>query len=148
MHDKIEWRFAKNPATERVLNEVEKELNIRLPIAYRELLTRYNGARPKPNVIHSKGKSNGKVVKTFLNIYPIKGGIRDVMSWLKANIPQNVIPFANDPFGNYICFDYRSGKTTEPTIVFWDHESRNTVYISGSFSHFLDELCGSWGQVP
>ena len=44
----------------------------------------------------------------------------DTYNDVKDRLVEKVIPFAEDPFGNLICFDYRTNK--QPTIVFWEHE--------------------------
>ncbi|MCD8509315.1 MAG: SMI1/KNR4 family protein [Bacillus sp. (in: Bacteria)] len=140
MSGKLEWKFVKNPATDRVLQEIEREFQITLPEAYGDLMKQYNGARPKPNQFHRKdGEEN--VVKSFLSVHPVKGGVRDVNYWLVDKLPRRVFPFANDPFGNYICFDYRKGNYFEPTVVLWDHEKKELKKISDSFAGFLDLLC-------
>ena len=70
--------------------------------------------------------------------------ILKIFSTLKSRLVEKVFPFARDPFGNYICFDYRSGG--DPTIVFWEHEAAsidNDSAISkvcDSFSELLDML--------
>ncbi|ADU31960.1 SMI1/KNR4 family protein [Evansella cellulosilytica] len=133
---KLEWRFVKNPATEKSLNNLENEFDILLPSTYRILMKLYNGGRPKPNKYYIQQEE--RVVKSFLNVYPVKGGVKDVVSWLE--LPQKVIPFANDPFGNYLCFDYRNISYMEPTIVLWEHEKNRLVIVEQSFEAFLRML--------
>ncbi|MBO1580102.1 SMI1/KNR4 family protein [Bacillus sp. XF8] len=53
---------------------------------------------------------------------------------------EGIIPFARDPFGNLICFDYLADKLS-PTIVFWDHEEQGEAAIEiicHTFSELLD----------
>ncbi|CJH30980.1 SMI1 / KNR4 family [Streptococcus pneumoniae] len=40
---------------------------------------------------------------------------------IKDRLVDKVYPFARDPFGNLLCFDYRNNPQS-PTVVFWDHE--------------------------
>ncbi|MOA62389.1 SMI1 / KNR4 family protein [compost metagenome] len=73
-----------------------------------------------------------------------------------------MIPFAFDPAGNLICFDYKE-REENPVIVFWEHEGapeksvlvnnegmdeeqaeetarKNIFYIADSFTEFLKKL--------
>ena len=54
-----------------------------------------------------------------------------------------VYPFARDPFGNLLCFDYRNS-TESPTVVFWDHEEENikeAIYpVCSTFTELLASL--------
>lgn len=36
--------------------------------------------------------------------------------------PKKLVPFAFDPAGNLICFDYKNDKNN-PVVVFWEHEN-------------------------
>lgn len=45
------------------------------------------------------------------------------------------IAFANDPFGNFWCFDRVSN-----AVVFWDHESGTAQHAADSFGAFLQQL--------
>ncbi|MCY8426886.1 SMI1/KNR4 family protein [Bacillus vallismortis] len=49
-----------------------------------------------------------------------------------------IVPFACDPFGNEICFDYRQNKDN-PSGVFWDHEIAYK-YSDGALSHICDSF--------
>ena len=54
--------------------------------------------------------------------------------------PPDIIPFADDPFGNAICLGFRG--TSAGCVYFWDHESAFDPprLIAGSFSKFVDAL--------
>lgn len=47
--------------------------------------------------------------------------ILQVFESIRQRLPERVFPFAADPFGNFLCFDYRTKDT--PVVVFWDHET-------------------------
>ncbi|MPQ45127.1 SMI1/KNR4 family protein [Clostridium tarantellae] len=50
------------------------------------------------------------------------------------------MPIAEDPFGNLICFDYRT--TNKPTIVFLDHEKAfNNKNLA------LCKICNSFNEL-
>ena len=48
---------------------------------------------------------------------------------------KNLMPFAADPFGNYICFDRNEGK-----VAFWDHETNASSSTGQTMSAFLEGL--------
>ena len=48
-----------------------------------------------------------------------------------------LIPFAQDPFGNYFCFDFSDSSMS---VVFWEHESSKKEYICNTFTEFINNL--------
>lgn len=56
-------------------------------------------------------------------------------------LPEQVVPFASDPCGNFLCFDYREG-TAQPPVVFWSHDDPQAPPqpVAASFSELLDKL--------
>lgn len=81
---------------------------------------------------------------------------------IKDTLPTKIIPFAFDPAGNLICFDYKDHEE-DPIVVFWEHENaaekemlireeglteeqaeerarENVFYVAGSFTEFLNKL--------
>lgn len=140
MRDDIQWKFLKLEATDHILNQLESHFDVSLPLAYRELTKINNGARPTKKII-TLSTGEKKVIKTFLTVYPTKGGVKDVHNWLKDKLPENSVPFASDPFGNYYFFKYlKKQSKEEPTIFFWNHEEKDEKFISSSFINFLDKL--------
>ncbi len=50
----------------------------------------------------------------------------------------NLIPIAEDPFGNLYCYDFDCGKNE---IVFWDHENPDEKrFVCDSFTKFIQML--------
>src|SRR5258708_28814386 len=107
----------------------------------------YNGGSPTPACFDIPGRG-GSVVNRLLSYeddYP--GNIRNVGAGARAALPQGVYPFANDPAGNYLCFDYRTCMEGEPVIVFCDHEAldednpdASLSYVCQSFSVLMNSL--------
>ena len=64
---------------------------------------------------------------------------------IRERLKKGIIPFANDPFGNFICFQFTSSND-EPNIVFWDHEiaydneGKAISNVCASFDDFLEML--------
>jgi hypothetical protein len=54
------------------------------------------------------------------------------------------LTIANDPAGNFLCFDYRPSRDNDPTVVFLDHEALDEehpevalTYVCRSFAVLL-----------
>ena len=79
-----------------------------------------------------------------------------------SSLPKGLVPFAVDPAGNLICFDYKNHEYN-PIVVFWEHENaaekemlmqeedlteeqaeerarENVFYVAATFTEFLDML--------
>jgi hypothetical protein len=59
-----------------------------------------------------------------------------------GSLPPRIYPFASDPAGNRIAFDYRNGDAN-PKIVFEDHEMEGEEalkFLANSFTEFLESL--------
>jgi hypothetical protein len=57
-------------------------------------------------------------------------------------LPEGLVPFADDGGGDYMCLDYRN-KPEAPGVVYWAHErgKHDSVFpLANSFSEFLDIL--------
>jgi hypothetical protein len=83
-----------------------------------------------------------KALLSFDKTHP--DNIWDTYDHLKGRLPNGVIPFMSDQFGNYICFDYRS--SNNPPVVFWDHElsesnpNKSIIHVADGYIGFLDSL--------
>jgi len=52
---------------------------------------------------------------------------------------KNILPFARDSFGNYICFDFSENPAV---VVFWQHETNDIDFVCNSFADLLCMLHG------
>lgn len=137
MRADIQWNFPKSKINNVHLDLLERKLDVRLPIEYRELMKFKNGARPSKKVIQMEIEE--KIIKSFLPVHSTKGSVYEAANWLKDYLPPHSIPFANDPFGNFFLFCSNSS-TERPYIYFWNHELLEKQYITSSFRNFLDLL--------
>ncbi|MCY6485230.1 SMI1/KNR4 family protein [Clostridium aestuarii] len=140
---KLEWDFTSKKISQETINRVQEKLGVKFPEDYLKCVKENNGGYPSLNLFDFT-KKEGAVIKVLLsfdlNEYE---NILEVYKWVKDSLPSKVYPFAADPFGNYICFDYRTNKE-EPIIVFWDNKEANSenciVYICDTFTKFLLKL--------
>ena len=135
----IIWKFAGEKINENIIKNFEKEHNIVFPRTYTDLIKKYNGATPNKEVfLLSTGR---ECVFNYLLDWNenVEGHIQNIYSILVDTLKKDSLyPFANDPFGNFICFDFTD--KNDPSIVFFDHESNEIIQISKDFNSFLNSL--------
>lgn len=138
---------AADPARVAVL---EAKLRTRLPDDYREFLLEHNGGRPKPaKFVFARriGPYTDSLVDWFLALYDGEhSNLETVCGWLANRIPDNLLPVAIDPFGNFVLLGL-SGEH-RGKVYFWDHEREparqpdwsNIDLVADSFDAFLRGL--------
>ena len=138
----ISWKWPEPPADISTISALEDLWGVHLPKDYVECATANHGGRPSLKCFDFDGRKEA----VFNRLLPLTGGpIRVDTIWdaIKDRLPDRVFPFASDPFGNYLCFDFRE---RNPSVVVWDHEVASTdphqaiQRICNSFSELLDKL--------
>lgn len=123
-----------------------------LPADYKDFLLRNNGGRPEPDSFNVPTWVHvGSVVDRFFGIKP--GDDYDLEREYEVyaeRIPAELIPIANDAFGNAICLGVK-GKY-RGKMYFWDHEAEldengrsrrdygNVYLLANSLDEFLSNL--------
>ncbi|NMD71269.1 SMI1/KNR4 family protein [Bacillus sp. DNRA2] len=157
----IQWRSWDDPVTKIEVEKVGEKLGVKLPLEYIEIAMNYNGAHVSPDLFQVDGKE--RVFGTLLTFDTEDDEyILEVFNDYKDTIPKKIIPFAFDPSGNLICFDYKNHEDN-PIVVFWEHENawekemlileeglteemaeerarENVFYVAESFTAFLEKL--------
>ena len=123
-----------------IIESVEHRLQITLPEDYKQFVLKYDGGYPHPN--HFTLDGNVEIFNNLLSLDENEcGNIYEVLEDLQDRIGDQLIPFAEDGFGNLLCFDYSADKT----IVFWDHEKnyddfKESTFVCSSFSSLIENL--------
>ena len=103
--------------TKDIIESVEHRLQISLTDDYKQIALKYDGGYPNPN--HFK---LGEKLEIFNNLISLDenecDNIYEILEDLQDRLGDQLIPFAEDSFGNVLCFDYSADKS----IVFWNHE--------------------------
>ncbi|GAB6438924.1 TPA: SMI1/KNR4 family protein [Bacillus cereus] len=140
----ITWSFmSKTPVTNEEIQAVEQYLNIKLPNDFVACVKKYDGGYPNPKVFDVPGQDEN-VFSDLLTLH-IEDEYSIVQNYnsVKDRLVAKVYPFARDPFGNLLCFDYRNS-TESPTVVFWEHEEENieeAIYpVCSTFTELLASL--------
>ncbi len=158
---KIVWQFADKAVSEEYVKKIGSELGFKLPEDYIKCVALNNGANVEPDLYHV-----GNVEKVFGTLLSYDQAndeyIVDVFNSYKAALPTGLVPFAFDPAGNLLCFDYKNHESN-PVIVYWEHENawekemvmkdeglteeqaeervrENVFYVAATFTEFLDKL--------
>lgn len=134
---KIEWRYIKTSISEENIVDIENKTGFDFPEDYVKIVIKFNGARPKPNRFNTNN-SMDRVFKNLVSLNPDDpGNFFLVLEWIGNRIKRSMVPIAEDPSGNYLCYDFSK---SNPTIVFWDNENNTTEYVSSSFDELLNQL--------
>lgn len=143
MSNIVTWKNSNGKLTVEDIDQVEKQLNIKFPQDYIEIVSNNDGGYPYPN----KFKLNDNE-EVFNNLISFKeddySNIFEVLEDISGSIIKGVIPIAEDPFGNLICFDFRD--KLEPNIVFWNHEvaeedvEKSISFVCKTFTVLLSSL--------
>lgn len=148
----VEWRGADAPVDRVAVTVVEEAWGVRFPEDYVQCVLLNGGGSPDP-CCFAVGEAE-EVFDTLLNFqgpHPWKAvsenRIVDYYATMTRQglLPERVYPFAYDPGGNYLSFDYRT-PAQEPSVVFLAHEELDAdghfrAYpVCTSFTHLLDSL--------
>jgi cell wall assembly regulator SMI1 len=140
--DDIQWEGSGPPVSEEHVVEVEKALGVRFPDDYRRLIPQCHGASPTPvDYIESRGTGPHQM----LSFDPAdEYYIVDTVAGLAIDnqLPDKVIPFAEDAGGDMMCFDFREDPAN-PKVIYWAHDSGEPdpfYFLASSFTEFIEML--------
>lgn len=137
--NELTWKLAKPLAEDTAIRKLEKDLGRVLPEDYVECVMKNNAGYPSlkkfatvsavehicNNLLSFDEKKDVNIFNTYESV-------------VASSENKMLLPFAADPFGNYICFDF-SGATVK--VVFWQHETNETELVCTTFAAFIAKLC-------
>ena len=125
---KVCWMSTHGEVEEETINKVEKSLG---------MCKSESRGTPIPGAFYLHEYGEG-VINRLLS-FNEDSPIYILKMWESLNTmheqPKELIPFANDPFGNVYCFDYRQKET--PSLVTYDHEERDVEPLCCTFSDLM-----------
>lgn len=143
MNEGLRWICENDEIEIDAISKVEDIFRVIFPKDFIEVIIKNDGAYPKPNIFKVNGRE-----EVFNNLLSFSEGdysnIIDTYNDVSDRLIEKIIPFAEDPFGNLICFDYRVNN--QPQIIFWYHEKAFNCkdsaisYVCDSFSGLLSML--------
>lgn len=131
-----EWRYVKPLANENLIAETEEKLGFKFGDSYVAFVKKYNGSRP-PISVFDTNITKERTIKSFLSLNPSDPENIIILNRDVPEISSNVIAFAIDNFGNFICFEKTKG-----SIVFLEYETGAVERISDNFDKFLNVVGG------
>lgn len=128
----MEYKYIKPLKEQEIIRKFFDKNHAVLPEYFEKYFEKYNGSRPSLNLfILENGEE--KVLNTFLsfneedkeNVFKAKRRVTEDNN--------EIIPFANDPAGNYFCLK-------KEKVVFYSHESGEIYPAADSFENFINKL--------
>lgn len=129
----IKWNYKIDLADEKVFSEIEKDRKIEIPKNLVNLIKEGNAATPERYKFIVG--STERVIGTILSFNRNEADTDTVFTALSVIDNKSLMPFAIDPFGNYICMDLQ-----KCTVVFWDHETGDVFSTDKELDSFMDSL--------
>lgn len=138
-----------DPLNEKFLSCIEEFWEFGLPKDYKAFLLKFNGGIPKRSVFNFKGKKGqGSIVDSFYGFTRGNDNILRVSKDIGSRYPANMLPIADDVYGNRILISVKSADRGK--VYFWDHELEvpdgetpdysNLTLIANSFDDFINSL--------
>ena len=125
----LEWKYVA-PLDKDQVAKIEAHFGFSLPEDYKASLETCN--RGKPTLERFDTEREKECVLDYMV------DLEATIAIAQAIPPDNLIPIATDPFGNFIAFKISDGRID--SVVFWDHERDEISNLSGSFTEFLAKL--------
>lgn len=113
--------------------DVEKFRGILIPEELKNFVAEHNAATPSRH--HFMVGATERVFGAVLSFEKNETEADTVYPALEAVEDKNLLPFAIDPFGNYICY-----QLNEKQIVYWDHENDAVTTTGKSLKEFIESL--------
>ncbi|PEZ09203.1 1,3-beta-glucan synthase regulator [Bacillus sp. AFS018417] len=133
---------SKKTITDEHIQQVEQYFGVKLPHDFIECVKQNDGGHPQPNTFDIEGQDDDVINNLLTFDLESEYYILQRYENIKDRLVDKVYPFARDPFGNFLCFDYRNNPQS-PTVIFWDHEEEmeEAIYpVCSSFTELLDSL--------
>lgn len=129
-----------HPVPSGELKQLEHQLGIAFPKAYKEVASQYQGMTPHPAVFNvGRGTNAVNVLLTIIEDTQWRTySIMRAYEAVKPHVPSGVYPFASTPGGEYLCFDYRES-SEQPKVTLVTVEM--FIYpVADSFTDFMARL--------
>lgn len=132
MRSELDWRFVSNLNDFENVDKFEQENGIKFPLDLKNTIKKYNAGQPsKP--IFDTDKSTGCVFGALLSFNKSDSDNIYVYYPIIKSENESLIPFAIDPFGNFLC-------VLNGNIILWDHETNSTEFVASSFTELLNKF--------
>ena len=132
----MKWICDNNIVSDENIKVVETELKIKFPQDFVTNIKKYDGGYSKPNKITVEGQE--EVLNNLVSFLEEDTSfILDIISDIENFRDSNLVPIAEDPFGNLFCYSFRENAYE---IVFWSHEESYVKYVCNNFEELIAML--------
>lgn len=129
----MNWKYKIDVANPNVFSDIEKKYGIVISEELRVFILTTNAATPsKYNFMLG---ATERVLGAILSFNEGETDTDTVYAALSVIEDKSLVPFAIDPFGNYLCYSNKDNK-----VVFWDHETSRISSTQKGLSEFIDSL--------
>jgi hypothetical protein len=132
MNTELEWSYVSKLNDFGSIDKFEQENSVKLPADLKNTIKEYNYGQPS-RCVFDTDKSTGNVFGALLSFNESDSDNIFVYYPIVNAENKSLIPFAADPFGNYLCL-------MNDKVVFWDHETNTTEFVALSFTELLSKL--------
>lgn len=130
------------PLTDEVIAIAEKQLKVKLPDSYINILQEQNGGyinfNAYPTTVPTSWAEDYIHVELIFGIGKEKGILESEYLIQEWGLPRNVVLIAGDGH-SWIAFDYRKQKT-EPPVILLDVDEEKIIELAPNFETFLNGL--------
>jgi cell wall assembly regulator SMI1 len=141
----IEWDGVQTEADVNIIQQVEQHFNITFPTAFSEFLRKYHGAYSVNTDFSYEDPELGTFSTDFSGVFSLNTGDKNnfirMNNLFRLGVPENIILFAIDGGGNFLCFDFAN--SPEPSVVYWSRDTGSPNpfhFVANSFPEFLERL--------
>lgn len=141
MKSMITWKWTDLPVTEDDIKEAQIFLGMKMPCSLKNLFKTANGGKPSRTMIIQEDQED-LIFDSLLNVKKGTDESLYILYPLVRNLlPETLIPFGLDPFGNIFCI--HSSDQNDDEIFLFLHDAdinKNMIYISRSLKNFINLL--------
>jgi cell wall assembly regulator SMI1 len=149
-HDmSLTWKHCEPPVEDAILNDLEHKLGVKFPQDFRDVMKICHGGTPveRSDFVYVDPDLGpvGVSLGALLNLHndDVEGILKTMeLLSLDDQLPEGIIPFADDGGGDMMCLDYREDPG-HPKVVYWAHEREkhdSIIPLADSFTEFLSML--------
>ena len=129
------WLFSGESLDENKINKVERLFGLKLPTDYKLCIMKNNGGFPEPNIFDC---DDGRIEAVFNNLISFTDENLNIKMFAEFS-SQKLFPFARDPFGDLLCFDYSENEKS-PKVVYYNFDENGSKSITSVCQSFTDLL--------
>ncbi|MGN6670625.1 MAG: SMI1/KNR4 family protein [Candidatus Nucleicultricaceae bacterium] len=147
--ENVQWSDAGKIINREIISDWENKVGIKLPQIYVQLVQNHDGGTPiKEDFKYfdtTFQEIHGSGIRAFIPFHPEdKFNMFHYFQDPPEFFPEGLIAFADTGGGDFICFDYRDGRSNpDPSIVLWRHGAiigKDISFVAKNFEEFMNIL--------